>query len=95
MKDTTIQFNFSNRIYSAEVVPSFIEKPFYFFIFFKENEIINEFGDEISIATSDGQSILNTITTNIKVKKMKEIIFMEIKKVPEYLSKLKNLSLQS
>jgi hypothetical protein len=89
MLDTTIQFNFLNRIYSAEVVPSFSEKPFYFFILFNENDIINEFGEELSIATLDGSSIVNSIATNTKVKNLKEVIFQEIKKVPEYFQKLK------
>ena len=91
MKDTIIKFNFSNKTYSAEVVPSFTEKPFYFFILFNENEIINEFGEELSIATADGNSILNNnISTDVKVKTLKEIIFREIKKVPEYSDKFKN-----
>lgn len=89
MKDTFIQFNFSNRTYSAEVIPSFTQRPFYFFILFTEKEIISEFGDELSIATTDGNSILNSIATE-KVKNLKEIIFLEIKKVPEYSDKLKN-----
>jgi len=89
MKDTIIKFNFSNRTYSAEVVPSFTEKPFYFFILFNETEIINEFGEELSIATTDGSSILNNISTDVKVKTLKEILFREIKKVPEYSDKLK------
>lgn len=90
MKDTMIQFNFSDRTYSAEVVPSFTEKPFYFFIIFYENEIISEFGKELSIATSDGSSILNSISTENKVKNLKEIIFQVIKKIPEYSDRLKH-----
>ena len=94
MNDTVIQFNFANRRYSAEVIPSFTEKPFYFFILFNENEIINEFGDEISIATTDGNLILNTMPTEHKIKALKEIIFHEIKKIPEYSEKLKKLITQ-
>ena len=90
MKDTTIQFNFSDRTYSAEVVPSFTEKPFYFFIIFNENEMISEFGEELSIATSDGTSILNSISTENKVKNLKEIIFQVIKRIPEYSDRLKH-----
>jgi hypothetical protein len=90
MKDTIIQFNFSDRIYSAEVIPSFTERPFYFFILFNEKEIIREFGEELSIATSDGSSILNNLPTENKVKILKEIIFREIKKVPEYSDKFKS-----
>ena len=90
MKDTVIQFNFLNRTYSAEVIPSFTERPFYFFILFNESEIISEFGEELSIATSDGTSILNSISTENKVKTLKEIILQEIKKIPEYSEKLKN-----
>ena len=88
MKDTIIQFNFSDRIYSAEVIPSFTEKPFYFFILFNENEMIREFGDDISIATTDGNSILSSVLTENKVKTLKEIIFSEIKKIPEYSHRL-------
>lgn len=84
MKDTIIQFQFLEKKFSAEVIPSFTEKPFYFFILFNEKEIIREFGDEISIATTDGESILNSTSIEIKVKNLKEIIFQEIKKVPEY-----------
>lgn len=90
MKDTVIQFRFSDRTYSAEIIPSFTEKPFYFFVLFNENEIISEFGEELSIATSDGYSILNSIPTENKLKILKEIIFQEIKKVPEYSAKLIN-----
>lgn len=90
MKDTVIRFNFSDRTYSAEVIPSFTEKPFYFFVLFNENEIIREFGEELSIATTDGKSILNSMPTEHKVKTLKEIIFLEIKKIPEYSEKLKN-----
>jgi hypothetical protein len=90
MTDKTIRFNFLNRMYSAEVVPSFSEKPFYFFILFNENEIINEFGEELSIATVDGSSIVNNISTNSKIKNLKEAIFQEIKKVPEFNYRLKN-----
>ena len=90
MKDTIIQFNFSDRTYSAEVVPSFTEKPFYFFILFNENEMISEFGEELSIATSDGTSILNSISTENKVKNLKEIIFQVIKRIPEYSDRLKH-----
>ena len=90
MKDTIIQFSFSNRVYSAEVVPSLTEKPFYFFILFNENDIINEFGEELSIATTDGTSILENIATETKVKDLKEIIFQEIKKVPEYSDLLRH-----
>ena len=89
MKDTTIKFNFSNGIFSAAVIPSFNEKPYYFFILFNETEIISEFGDELSIAT-DGDTILNSIPTDNKLKSLKEVIFKDIKKVPEYLDKLKN-----
>ena len=89
MNDTTINFNFSNGIFSAAVVPSFSEKPYYFFIQFNEAEIISEFGDELSIATN-GDTILNSIPTDNKVKSLKEVIFQEIKKVPEFLDKLKN-----
>jgi hypothetical protein len=89
MKDTTIKFNFSNSIFTAAVVPSFTEKPYYFFILFNENEIINEFGDELSIIT-DGTTILNSSPGNNKVKSLKEIIFQEIQKVPEYFDKLRN-----
>lgn len=88
MKDTVIQFNFLDRIYSAEVIPSFTEKPFYFFILFNEKDIIKEFGDEISIATTDGQSILNSIATESRIKNLKETIFQAIKKVPEFSAKL-------
>jgi hypothetical protein len=88
MRDTTIQFNFLNKTYSAEVVPSFTEKPFYFFVLFNENEIISEFGEEISIATVDGTSIINRISTDNKVTILKEAIFKEIRKVPEYSHKL-------
>lgn len=90
MKDTVIQFNFSNRTFSAEVVPSFTEKPFYFFILFSENELISEFGDELSIATSDGESVLNQFTTENKIKNLKEVIFEEIRKVPEYSDLLRH-----
>ena len=90
MNDKTIQFNFSNGNFSAAVVPSFTEKPYYFFILFNENEMISEFGDELSIATDDGDKILNSIPTDHKVKSLKEIIFTEIKKIPEYSDKLKN-----
>jgi hypothetical protein len=90
MKDTIIQFNFSDKTYSAEVIPSFTEKPFYFFILFHENEIINEFGDELSIATTDGYSILYNMPMEQRVKTLKEIIFLEIRKVPEYSEKLKH-----
>lgn len=90
MTDKTIRFSFLDKIYSAEVVPSFSEKPFYFFVLFNENDIIDEFGEELSIATVDGHSIVNSIATNVKVKTLKEIIFQEIKKVPEYSSQLKN-----
>ena len=90
MKDTVIQFSFSNRTYSAEVVPSFTEKPFYFFILFSENDLIDEFGDELSIATSDGESVLNHFSTENKVKNLKEVIFKEIRKVPEYSDKLRH-----
>jgi hypothetical protein len=77
-------------MYSAEVVPSFSEKPFYFFILFNENEMIHEFGEELSIATVDGSSIVNNISTNSKTKNLKEAIFQEIKKVPEFHNRLKN-----
>ena len=90
MHDKVIQFNFSNKTFSAEVIPSFTEKPFYFFILFNENEIIKEFGEELSIATTDGYSILSNLPVEHKVKALKEIIFLEIKKVPEYSEKLKN-----
>ena len=90
MKDAIIQFNFLNPTFSAEMIPSFTEKPFYFFILFNENEIINEFGEELSIATTDGSSILNGIATEHKVKTLKEIILQEIKKIPEYSEKLRN-----
>jgi hypothetical protein len=90
MKDITIQFNFLDKIYSAEVIPSFSEKPFYFFILFNENDIITEFGEEMSIATVDGNSIINNLATNTKVKSLKEVIFREIQKIPEYSTKLKN-----
>ncbi len=90
MKDAIIQFNFLNRTFSAEVIPSFTEKPFYFFILFNENEIINEFGDELSIATLDGHSILNGIDTEHRVNTLKEVILEEIKKIPEYSDKLIN-----
>ena len=90
MTDLTIRFNFLDRIYSAEVVPSFSEKPFYFFILFNENDMIHEFGEELSIATVDGTSIVNSVATNVKVRCLKEVIFQEIKKVPEYSSKLQN-----
>ena len=89
MNDTIIKFNFSDGIFSAAVVPSFSEKPYYFFILFNENEIISEFGDELSIAT-DGDTILNSIPSNHKVKSLKEVIFREIKKVPEFLDMMKN-----
>lgn len=88
IKDTIIQFNFFDKIFSAEVIPSFTEKPFFFFILFNENEIIKEFGDELSIATTDGNLILNNIATDNKVLMLKEAIFREIKKVPEYSQKL-------
>jgi hypothetical protein len=88
MRDTTIQFNFLNRTYSAEVVASFTEKPFYFFVLFNENEIISEFGEELSIATVDGRSIINRISTDNKVNILKEAIFKEIRNVPEYSNKL-------
>lgn len=90
MTDLTIQFNFLDKIYSAEVVPSFSEKPFYFFILFNENDMISEFGEELSIATVDGTSIVNSVATNFKVRSLKEVIFQEIKKVPEYSNKLRN-----
>ena len=90
MTDITIQFNFLDKIYSAEVIPSFSEKPFYFFILFNENDIITEFGEEISIATLDGDSIINSIATNTKIKNLKETIFREIQKIPEYSTKLKD-----
>lgn len=90
MTDKIIQFNFLNKLYSAEVVPSFSEKPFYFFVLFNETDIINEFGEELSIATVDGNSIVNSVATTIRVKTLKEIIFQEIKKVPEYSNKLQN-----
>lgn len=90
MKDTVIQFNFSNRTYSAEVVPSFTEKPFYFFILFSENDLINEFGDELSIATSDGESVLNNLPTKNKVNDLREVIFEEIRKIPEYSDRLRH-----
>lgn len=90
MTDMTIQFNFLDRRYSAEVVPSFSEKPFYFFVLFNENEMITEFGEELSIATVDGKSIVNSINTNSKVRNLKEAIFQEIKKVPEFHIRLRN-----
>ena len=88
MRDAVIQFDFLNRTFSAEVIPSFTEKPFYFFILFNESEIISEFGEELSIATIDGYSILNGITTDNKVKTLKEILLREIKKIPEYVEKM-------
>ena len=88
MKDAIIQFDFLDRTFSAEVIPSFTEKPFYFFILFKESDIINEFGDEISIATVDGSSILNGVPTEHRVKTLKEALLREIKKIPEYSERL-------
>ena len=88
MKDAIIQFDFLDRTFSAEVIPSFTEKPFYFFILFNESEIINEFGDELSIATFDGSSILNIIPTEHKVRSLKEVLLQEIKKIPEYSERL-------
>lgn len=90
MKDAIIQFNFLNQTFSAEVIPSFTEKPFYFFILFNENEIINEFGEELSIATVDGNLILNNIATEHRVKTLKEVILQEIKKIPEYSDRLRD-----
>lgn len=90
MPDITIQFNFFNKTYSAEVVPSFTEKPFYFFILFNENDIIKEFGEEISIATVDGSSVVYSLATNTKTKNLKEVLFQEIKKIPEYSNQLSN-----
>lgn len=88
MKDTTIQFHFLDKTFSAEVVPSFTEKPFYFFILFNENEIINEFGDELSIATTDGLSIVESFSSESRMHDLKESIFREIRKIPEYVNRL-------
>ena len=85
--DKTIQFRYSDKTYSAEVVSSFNEKPFYFFILFNSKDLIEEFGDELSIAT-DGKSILNLTIADKKVGTLKEAIFQEIQKVPEYNSEL-------
>lgn len=84
MKDTLINFHFADKTFSAEVVPSFTEKPFYFFVLFNENEIIQEFGDEISIATTDGTSIMGYLSLEGRVQDLKKSIFNEIQKIPEY-----------
>ena len=61
-------------------MPSFTEKPFYLFVLFNDEEIIRQFGDAISIAKVDGSSIVNSITTGLKIKNLKEVIFQVIRR---------------
>lgn len=81
--DTSVTFVFRNRTYSANIYFDLSNSPYCMFVDLTDKELIEEFGDDISIE-SDGNDLLPSIDDYPKLVTLKNAIFEAVKHDPAF-----------
>lgn len=79
----TIDFHFRGKLYAATVYLSLQEDGCYIFAFFKDKDLITEFGSDVDIHT-DCMEVLPDKVTNDHVTALKTAILEAVKKLPQF-----------
>lgn len=81
--DMVVSFIFRGKLYSCRAFVDTTEDPFYIFIIFNDQELIAEFGDEISIKTN-GLIRLPKADDYPELVDIRQTLFNAIKNLPEF-----------
>ena len=90
--ESTVQFSFRNKAFSCIIFIDSSEDPCYVFVILLDRDLINEFGDEITIKT-DCDKCLPKKDDYAQLVALREAIFDSVKTIPEFIAAKKNLIL--
>jgi hypothetical protein len=76
-------FPFKNDFYLAAALFSFEEEPYFLTITLLDKDLINEFGESLSIKT-DGDSVLYSLAETEAVIQLKDAVFNYLKQTPAF-----------
>lgn len=88
--ETVVQFLFRRKLYSCVFFIDTAEHPIYIFCLLKDKELIEEFGDEISIKT-DGVQMLSRRYEYPALVELRQSIFGAVRNTTEF-EQLENAS---
>ena len=83
--ESDVQFTFRNKEYSCYAVMDCSEYPYYIFTILADNELITEFGDEVTIKTN-GEGRLPKRDDLPVLTELREAIFDGVKTTPEFIA---------
>ena len=83
--DLNLSFNFRNKGYTCNTYIDSSEYPCYVFVILLDDELIAEFGDEISIKT-DGFLLLPKRDDHRELVALRQAIFDAIKNTPPFVA---------
>ena len=83
--DLSIQFIFRKKLFSCTVLIDKSEYPCYIFVLFEDNDLIKEFGDEITIKT-DCDRLLAKKDDYPELVELRQSIFNVVKIIPEFIA---------
>lgn len=77
-------FPFRNSTYLASVLFSFEEEPYFLSTTLLDTNLVNEFGQSLSIKT-DGEHVLHNPSESVAVIQLKSAVFNYLKKTPAFM----------
>ncbi len=83
--DTELHFTFRSKTYSSTFFIDCSDYPCYIFTILEDKELIEEFGDEVTIKT-DGEVHLPKKDGYPELIKLREAMFTAIKVTPEFIA---------
>ncbi len=83
--DCFVYYTYRGKGCAARAFFSFEQEPFYIFLWLYDSELINEFGDEISIKTNL-ETVLPRKNDYKELVELEEAIFAVLKNEPTFLS---------
>ena len=88
--NSNVQFSFRNKVYSCTIFIDSSEDPCYVFVILLDHNLINEFGDEITIKT-DCEKRLPKRDDYAQLVELREAIFDSVKTIPEFIAAKKEM----
>src|ERR1700694_186712 len=79
-----ISFTFRNSVYSCTVLIDNTQYPFFIFVILYDQELIKEFGDEVTIKT-DFERQLPKYGEDRDLEEIKQAIFAPVRNIPEFV----------
>ena len=92
--NSIVQFSFRNKVSSCNVFIDSSEDPCYVFAILLDQDLINEFGDEVTIKT-DCEKRLPKKDDYAQLVELRDAIFDAVKTIPEFIAAKNELMLLS